>query len=133
MLFKKLDPTIRPNPTLSPEQVIKIQLDALQNNDLCPNNNGVRIAFRFASPANQVTMGPIERFIHVVKNPDYCHMIGFEIAKLDPPEVVGNRARQNVTLFKNGRMIAFYRFVLSKQREKPYADCWMTDSVYRLR
>lgn len=133
MLILKPDNSMRPNPNLSPEQVIKIQLDALQNNDLCPNNNGVRVAFRFASPANQVAMGPIERFIHVVKQPDYCAMIGFECAKLDPMEIVGHRARQNVTLFRGGRMVALYRFVLSKQCEKPFMDCWMTDAVHRLR
>lgn len=133
MIYQSPDQYTRPNPHLTPEQVIKIQLDALQNNDLTQNNEGIRIAFRFASPWNQSSTGPIERFIHMVKNPMYCRMIGFEVAKLDPIEIVGNRARQNVSLFKNGRMIALYRFTLSKQVEKPFVDCWMTDNVIRLR
>ena len=40
-----------PTPTLTPTEVVCLQLDALQNNDLMPADEGIRMAYRFASPA----------------------------------------------------------------------------------
>ena len=121
-----------PSPELSAEDVVKIQLEALQNNDITSNNQGIRLAFRFASPTNRSATGPVERFIALVKNPLYKMMIGFERATLEPMRYAGNLAQQRVVLHhRNGETAAFV-FTLARQREGNEKDCWMTDGVLRI-
>jgi hypothetical protein len=121
-----------PSPSHSAEEVVKFQLDALQNNDLMPNNEGVRIAFRFASPANKDATGPVDRFIELVKNPLYKPLIGYEHATLENMRYAGNIAQQRVTLHIRGGKRAIYVFTLSRQREGTDKGCWMTDGVLRV-
>lgn len=112
---------------------MKIQLDALQNNDITEDNLGIRIAFRFASPANKNATGPVERFITLVKNPLYRAMIGFEHAELEKMRYAGNLAQQRVTLHhRNGEQATFV-FTLSRQRDGDQRGCWMTDGVLRVK
>lgn len=120
---------IQPNPELSPEQVIKIQLEGLQNNDLTENNLGIRICFNFASPGNKIITGPIENFIKLVKNPAYRPLIGFERAEFSMVTIKSRTAQQAVRVIHTNGETAVYAFVLSKQDEPPYSDCWMTDAV----
>ena len=106
-----------------------MQLDALQNNDLSPGNEGIRRAWNFASPANRTAIGPVERFIALVKNPLYTHLIGFESAELGQMVIQDDRAQQVVRLhYRKGKTFLFV-FMLSRQSETPYAGCWMTDAV----
>lgn len=124
------DPT-DPSPDLLPEEVVRIQVEALQHNDEPTPDAGVEAAFRFASPDNRAATGPVERFARMVKGPVYGDMIGFEQAEFGLVEVEGDRAVQRVTLaHADGRRVT-YAFVLSRQRGGPYDGCWMTDGVVR--
>ena len=127
--FRSSDPA--PDPQLSPEQVVQIQLDALKHND--PDTDaGIAITFRFASPANRQHMGPLERFALVLKSPRYRPMLYHKSAEFSPVWIQGGRAGQIVRLISADGQAVFYAFVLSKQRRRPYADCWMTDGVFRI-
>ena len=122
-----------PNPQLSAEDVVKIQLDALQNNDLSPNNDGIRIAYKFASPANKSATKNLYNFIRMVKTPLYRPMIGFERAELEHIRFAGNLAQQRVQLYhRNGKSMIFV-FTLSRQRDGQHKGCWMTDGVLRVK
>ena len=59
------DEQLQPNPNLTPEDVIRIQVEALQNND--SQDTGIEITFRFASPANRQLTGPLNRFKRMVR------------------------------------------------------------------
>ena len=129
--YSTLLPTItEPIPDLQPEHVIRIQLDALQNNDLLRYNTGIRIAFNFASPANRVFTGPLPHFIDMLKNPLYSPLIGFERADLSPIMIIGDVAQQRVHIKRKDEH-AVFTFLLSRQTEPPYQNCWMVDSVIR--
>jgi hypothetical protein len=117
-----------PNPLLSPLDVVKIQLDALQNNDLLRNNEGIRFAFRFASPMNKKSFGNIEQFIQLLKLSSYRAMIGFERALLDTMLVDGLNARQIVHLVHKDDTVS-YLFLLSLQQDEPFLGYWMTDAL----
>jgi len=121
-----------PSPEITPEDVVKIQLEALQNNDLTLDDGGIRTAFRFASPDNRAATGPLGNFITLVKNPLYKAMIGFEEAKLTPMRFAGKIAQQHVTLLHRDGSQAVFVFTLSRQTEGAYAGCWMTDGVLRV-
>ena len=122
-----LSESLVPNPGLSPGDVIRIQLEALRNND--ERGRGIAVAFRFASPANRANTGPLSRFIAMIERGPYALMLDFDHADYGPVETVDDQARQRVTL-TGARASTTYWFFLSRQSEAPYVDCWMTDAVY---
>ena len=121
-----LSPKLVPTPKLAPEQVVRIQLNALRHNDT--HNLGIEIAFRFASPDNKLSTGPLPRFISMVREGPYSLMLAYENLAYHPVEVVEDRARQRVTLIGSGLVID-YEFYLSRQTEGTCVGCWMTDAV----
>ena len=116
-----------PRPELSPGEVVRIQLEALRHND--DRDRGIEVAFRFASPANRASTGPLPRFIRMIERGPYALMLAFREASYGAVEVSGRNARQRVTLI-GSRAVVSYWFYLSRQSEAPWLDCWMTDAVY---
>lgn len=117
----------QPHPDLSPVEVVRIQVEALQNND--DEDSGIEITFRFASPDNKRVTGPLTRFIQLVKNPTYRPMLNHKLAEYGPMRIEGDTASQRVTIIDPNGNATVYLFTLSKQTEPPCAGCWMTDSV----
>lgn len=126
-----LDPRPKPSPQLAPDEVVRIQLRALQENSEARGDGGIALVFEFASPANRRTTGPLERFVEVVKAPDYRPMLNHRTARQGPLQITGNEARQRVTITDSGGETVSYLFLLSKQASEPYENCWMTDAVVR--
>ena len=48
-----------PSPEWTPAEVIRMQVEALQNNDTPSPDTGIATAFRFASPGNRAATGPL--------------------------------------------------------------------------
>ena len=122
-----LSDSLMPDPALSPEDVIRIQLEALRHNDR--GNRGIEVAFRFASPTNRANTGPLSRFITMIAHGPYALMLDYRDADYGPVEIVADQARQRVTL-TGTRASMTYWFLLSRQSQPPCVDCWMTDAVY---
>ena len=122
----------KPSPALTPERVIAIQLDALQHNDTPSPDFGIETTFLFASPANRVATGPLDRFANVVKAPAYRPMLNFLRAERGPMQVDGDQARQRVTIFTAAGGRVSYIFLLSRQQGGQFDGCWMTDGVARV-
>lgn len=121
-----LSEDLMPEPTFSPAEVIRIQLEALRHND--EQDRGIAVAFRFASPGNRANTGPLSRFAAMIRQGSYALMLDFHDATYGPVETISGRARQRVTL-TGARGRTTYWFHLSRQTEAPYVDCWMTDAV----
>ena len=118
-----------PDPSYDPERVVEIQLEALADNDTPVENAGVKTAYNFASPANRRATGPLDRFVAMVRGPQYAPMVDHVEATTDPLERTDDRAEQRVTLTgPDGRTVT-YRFGLSVCDEPPLEGCWLTDSV----
>lgn len=120
-----------PSPDLAPEEVVRIQVEALQTNDEPEDDAGIATAFRFASPENQAATGPLDRFTEMVKGPVYRDMLGFERATYSEMRVQGDEAAQRVVLEHADGRRAAYVFGLSRQRGGECDGCWMTDAVIR--
>lgn len=121
-----------PDPKYSPAEVVKFQMNALQNNDFPYKNAGIEITFRFASPDNKKSTGPLERFKLLFKNEDYAPMINYSSLEIGPVKYIQDSA--NVPIYiksKAGKKI-LYIFRLDKQTQKPYKNCWMTSGVIRI-
>lgn len=121
-----LSPKLVPTPELAPDQVVRIQLNALRHNDV--ENRGIEVAFRFASPNNKLSTGPLPRFVRMMQQGPYSLMLAYENVTYHPLEVVEDRARQRVTLIGSGLVVA-YEFYLSRQTQGACTGCWMTDAV----
>ena len=122
---------LRPRPAYAPDQVVRIQIEALGDNDRPHPDAGIEITFRFASPANRKVTGPLPRFIEMVHNPAYRPMLNHRGARYGKLKREGDHASQTVILkTRDGNRVG-YLFQLSRQSEAPYKDCWMTDSVMR--
>ena len=119
--------TLQPSPDLLPQDVVRIQVEALQNND--GDDKGIEIAFRFASPTNRQATGPLNRFTYLVKNPTYRPMLNHKLAEYSPIEISGNTATQRVTITGSDGSASVYLFELSRQDTPTCSGCWLTDGV----
>ena len=116
-----------PEPELKPNDVVRLQLLAMQQND--DSDFGIEITFRFASPANKKQTGPLKRFIRLVRNPSYRPLLNHINATFLELTVEEDFAVQDVIITtSNGKRIG-YRFWLSIQKGPLFPGCWMTDSV----
>ncbi len=116
-----------PNRMLSPEQVVRCQMEALRSND--SDDNGIAIAFRFASPSNKQVTGPLPRFIHMIKHSPYRVMLHPRLIEYGQVEVVEDQAHLQVSVLTQDYVAVAFRFYLSRQRHAECDGCWMTDSV----
>ena len=119
--------TSYPNPKLKANEIVSLQLMAMQQNDV--SNHGIEITYRFASPQNKVQTGPLSRFIMLVKNPAYRPLLNHLDATFLNLKVEGNVAIQEVIITTSKGTRKGFRFLLSLQQGEQFKDCWMTDAV----
>lgn len=124
-----VDEVPTPDPSLDPERVVEIQVDALADNDEPVANAGIKTAYNFASPANRRATGPLPRFVAMVEGHRYAPMIDHVEAAVEPMERDGTRATQTVRLTGSDGRTATYEFGLSNQRNGPLDGYWLTDRV----
>ncbi len=122
----------RPSAELAPGDVVRIVITALSRNDNPYTNAGIETTYNFASPANRVNTGPLERFIRMVKAPPYGIMVDHAGSEFSEVVLQGNRAYQMVRLTADDGRAVVFAFRLSKQRDGEYRDMWMTDAVWPL-
>ena len=121
-----------PAPELTPRDVVEAQLSALRSNDEPQPDAGIRTAFRFASPENRRTTGPVERFIEMVKNPLYAPLLNHRTAHLSDTTRKDDLARIKVTLIAADGEEAAFVWILSRVQMDGCDGCWMTSTVMRV-
>lgn len=118
---------INPAPALEPEEVTRIQLEALQTNS--PENEGIALTYRFASPDNRKVTGPLPRFVAMVRSPPYDRLLNHRHVEFGPVGIVDKRAYQPIMVTDADGGQARYLWILSRQDSGEFQDCWMTDAV----
>ncbi|PSQ95362.1 MAG: DUF4864 domain-containing protein [Bacteroidetes bacterium SW_9_63_38] len=121
-----------PDTTLSPAEVVRLQVQALGNNDTPYDGAGIEAAFNFASPANKEATGPLSRFRTLFDTPQYAPMIDHRGATYSKPQIDDGVARMGVILVSEDGTRVGYLFQLSQQSTPPCEGCWMTDAVQRV-
>jgi hypothetical protein len=124
---------LTPRPELTPEQVVQYQVTVLQHNDDPKSDAGIERAFRFASPSNQQVTGPLENFVRIVKGPVYSPLLNSASSSIVAAEEKDDQARIAVKIIAADGSQVTYLFVLSKQSEGEFKNCWMTDAVAPLK
>ena len=121
-----------PDSTLSPAEVVRLQVQALGQNDTPYDGAGIEAAFNFASPANKEATGPLSRFRTLFDTPQYGPMIDHEGATYSDPKIEDGGAQVGVILTSEEGVRVGYLFQLSRQTTSPHEGCWMTDAVQRV-
>lgn len=123
---------LQPSPSLTPEAVVQVQIEALRRNDIPNPDAGIERSFRFASPSNRLVTGPLAHFITIVRSPPYSPLLNSISATVTDTQVEGDQAKVLVQIVSASGQEVYYLFLLSKQQTGACRNCWMTDAVLRL-
>ena len=121
---------IKPNNNIEPYQVVKIQLESLQNNNSPNIDSGIEQTWEFAHPDNKKNTGPLDRFKVMLKGEAYKILLDH----LDH-EIIQKNLAKSVVLFEVrvlGEDKYYYKFkwqVAKYKDEGPLKDCWLTTMV----
>ena len=122
----------QPNAELQPGEVVQIIIDALSKNDYPFPDAGIETTFNFASPANKVNTGPLERFVTLVKGPVFGKMINHRDSTLSKVIFEGNKALRLVQIVGENNETLYFAFRLGLQQEGDYVGMWLTEAVWPL-
>ena len=77
IIFSKivLAELLKPSSILLPEEVISIQLKALQKNNIPYKNAGIIQTWEFAHPLNRKYTGPLKNFVSMMYSSNYSIML----------------------------------------------------------
>lgn len=122
---------LSPSPHFTPQQVVKIVVEALGSNGTSGSDAGIATVYRFASPGNRSNTGPLPRFTSMIKR-GFPEMLDHAGSRYDTMEVTGNTAVQAVWLVTRTGEEVGYAFQVGKQSTGEYKDMWMTEAVIPL-
>lgn len=123
--------SVRPDPALAPEQVVRIVVEALRSRNSPSPNAGIYTVYGFASPANHTVTGPYGHFLGLVKSPNFASLLGSEPVEIRRSRVVQNDAEVQVVVHSKRAGDRSFGFRLHRQENAPYRGCWMVDGVAR--
>ena len=121
---------LKPNPALTPIEVISIQLNALKDNNNPYLNAGVVQTWEFAHPSNRKYTGPLENFVKMMSSPSYFIMLDHT-----NHNIISVSDRDFITYFfveitdKEGNKFGFTWTLEKVREESEFKDCWMTVAV----
>ena len=121
---------IKPNNSIEPYQVIKIQLRSLKQNDNPIKDNGIEQTWEFAHPNNQKNTGPLDRFKIMIKGKSYEMLLNHLDHKVVEVESGDLTSLFEVTVLDQHK--AYYKFnwqVEKYLKEGPLNGCWLTTIV----
>jgi len=120
-----------PSPAVPPEAVVTAQLEALRELD-------IKRCYNFASPANRVAFNNnVDLFISMLSVPAYSVLLAHSSAEILETKQISPFKFMAVVGVRGGRehqgVSAVFVWVCSLQPEHAtaFADCWLTDAVYR--
>lgn len=120
---------ITPDPSITPDQVVAIQLLALQRNDTPEPDYGIRQTWAFAHPQNREMTGPFPRFASMIKSATYKDLINHRSHTITLTYKTESWVRFEVLMEdQKGRVLSFH-WVVKKVSTSPFEDCWMTSAV----
>jgi len=123
-----LKSVVLPRPSLKPEEVVKLQLAGLS--DQQADGVGILQCYCFASPANRAVTGPLEKFGRMVRQDPYQCMARPRATLIGRPQYGDRVARLLVTVIDENSQVQAFTFVLSRQQVPPLTNCWMTEAVF---
>jgi len=127
--FLKADLLI-PNNSILPEEVVKIQLVALMNNDKKFEDSGIEQTWNFAHPTNKKNTGPLPNFKMMIKGNSYQMLINHISHTVTELGSSDNWAQFEVVILDKEKIYHKFNWQVEKfTLEGPLQDCWLTTVV----
>jgi hypothetical protein len=121
---------IKPNIEIEPDQVVKIQLNGLMNNDKPNSDHGIKQTWEFAHPLNKKYTGPLPRFINLLKSESYKMLINHLDSEIIEVFKSSNQYGFEITILGNDKKYYKFQWVVEKYYDEgPLKNCWLTTSV----
>ena len=121
---------IKPKNSIVPSDVVKIQLTALQKNDLDYKDSGIEQTWNFAHPNNKKVTGPLNNFKRMIKGDSYQMMINHlshTITQLGSSDIW---AQFEVVILDKDKIYHKFNWQVEKYTlEGMVKDCWLTTMV----
>ena len=130
LLKPSLADILKPSIRIEPEQVIKIQLSALMQNDNPYKDRGIVQTWEFAHPNNQKVTGPLERFKNMIKTDSYSMLLNHSNHEILEVHISNKVATFEVTVLDENKK--YYKFTWQVEKYKGEGvlkDCWLTTAV----
>ena len=121
---------LKPNISILPSEVVKIQLSSLQKNNSPNIDSGILQTWEFAQPKNKSFTGPYDRFKNMIKKDSYSILINHKSHEVKEMFKNENVATYEVVIL--GKDKKFYKFkwqVEKYNKEGPLKNCWLTTAV----
>ena len=121
---------LKPNYTIKPKQVVKIQLDGLKSNDSSYKDKGIEQTWEFAHPNNKIFTGPLDRFKQMLKGESYKMLLNHEDHKISEVYSDENKAIFEVVVMDREKKYYKFKWQVEKYlRTGPLENCWLTTMV----
>jgi len=118
---------INPNEKLSPYDVVKIQLEALKNNE--KDDDGIKQTWLFAHPENKKITGPYERFRIMIYGAQYKSLLNHSSHKINLIMNTPNKHIFKIEILAKDKQLLFYEWHVQKASEENCNNCWFTSAV----
>ena len=121
---------VKPNSQLLPEEVVLIQLIALQKNNIPYEDAGIEQTWEFAHPENRKFTGPLLKFISMMHTSSYTLMLDHTEHNIILVKEYDTQTFFFVELITNQGVTVGFKWIVEKVLEDgKYRNCWMTTSV----
>lgn len=120
---------VYPSPDLSPEEVVRTQLTALQRNDVPDKDTGIRQVWEFAHPVNRRMTGPFENFALMIQGPFYSALINHRFHSIKALNKTINSANFLVDVTSETGLVLRYSWLVERAFGGELNGSWMTVSV----
>ena len=121
---------LNPDSTISPQEVVKIQLSGLQKNDLKYKDSGIEQTWNFAHPMNKQATGPLDRFKEMLKSNNYQMMINHISHTITQVRRGDDWVQFEVIILDKEKIYHKFNWQVEKFIEDgPLKDCWLTTMV----
>ena len=121
---------LNPNSTIKPKEVIKIQLNGLQQNDSKFKDSGIEQTWKFAHPNNKRVTGPLSNFKMMLKSDSYGMMINHLSHTITELGSSDKWAQFEVIILDKNKIYHKFNWQVEKYTlDGSLKDCWLTTMV----
>ena len=121
---------IKPSKKIEPDQLVKIHLKGLMNNNDPYSDVGIEQTWEFAHPKNKKYTGPLEKFKKMLKGDSYYMLLGHKEHQIEQVYLNENVATFLVTILDSDKNYYKFKWQVEKYiNQGPLKDCWLTTAV----
>ena len=121
---------LKPNSSIKPSKVVKIQLDGLQKNDLNYKDSGIEQTWNFAHPSNKQSTGPLPNFKVMIKGNSYQMLLNHLSHSITELGSSDEWAQFEVIILDKEKIYHKFNWQVEKfTMDGPLQGCWLTTVV----